>query len=62
MIQVWVLFILTHGGMRPIMELPDQVTCERYVAQYERTHKVAECRHLQRRDGHFRPKFYGKTQ
>lgn len=60
MIEVWVLFISTHFGMRPIMEFKEPAQCESYVVQYKRTHKAAECKHLQRYDGHFRPEFYGR--
>lgn len=60
MIEVWVLFILTHGGMRPIMEFPTEDKCEIYVEQYKRSHGAAVCEHLARRDPGFRPPEYRK--
>lgn len=60
MIEVWVLFILTHGGMRPIMEFPTEDKCVVYVEQYKRSHGAATCEHLARRDPGFRPEVYGR--
>jgi hypothetical protein len=62
MIEVWVLFILTHGGMRPIMEFNDPAKCEVYVEQYKRSHGSAVCEHLMRRDPGFRPEIYGRQK
>lgn len=60
MIEVWVLFILTHGGMRPIMEFNDSAKCEVYVEQYKKSHGAAVCEHLMRHDPGFRPPEYRK--
>ena len=60
MIEVFVLFISTHGGMVPIMELPTAKACSLYEAQYDR-HFDSQCVHLQRHDGHFRPPTHRKN-
>jgi hypothetical protein len=61
MIEVFVLFISTHGGMKPIMELPTEKACSLYQQHYERVFERAECHHLQRYDGHFRPPTHRKN-
>lgn len=61
MIDVFVLFISTHGGMIPIMELPTHESCEVYQEQYARSFKQTSCLHLQRHDRHFRPKTHRKN-
>ena len=60
MIHVWVLFVGMYGGFVPIMELPDEATCQKYEQQYSKTYIHVECKHLMRYDGHFRPKSYGR--
>jgi hypothetical protein len=61
MIQVWVLFVAGHGGWFPIMELQDEASCRKYEEIYS-VHREVECKHLQRYDGHFRPKTYKKSK
>jgi hypothetical protein len=60
MIDVFVLFVGMYGGFVPIMELPDQKTCDQYAAHYSKAYTHVECKHLLRYDRHFRPKHYGK--
>ena len=62
MIDVFVLFISTHGGMIPIMELPTRESCEIYQSHYARHYEQTACQHLQRHNGHFRPPTYKKSQ
>lgn len=59
MINVWVLFILTHGGMVPIMEFKEESSCHKYQQQYNKTFET-QCHYLMRKDIPFRPKEYGK--
>jgi len=58
MIDVFVLFIATHGGWQPIAELPTEKACSLYEQQYDRMFD-AQCVHLQRQDP-FRPPTYKK--
>ena len=61
MIDIFVLFISTHGGMIPIMELPTRESCEVYQQQYARSFEQTSCLHLQRPNGHFRPPTHRKN-
>ena len=64
MIEVYVLFVLfisTHGGMVPIMELPTREACELHQKNYARQFEQTSCLHLQRPNGHFRPHTYRKN-
>ena len=61
MINVWVLFVLTHGGMAPILETHDESTCQRYAAQYSKSFRQVECHYLSRQKL-FRPNTYGKLK
>jgi hypothetical protein len=62
MIDVFVLFISTHGGMIPIMELPTREACVIHQEQYARQYEQTVCQHLKRYNGHFRPPTYKKSQ
>ena len=61
MIEVFVLFISTHGGMVPIMELPTREACELHQQHYVRHFEQTSCLHLQRHNGNFRPPNYRKS-
>jgi hypothetical protein len=50
-----------YGGFVPIMELPDETICKKYEEQYLKTYIHVECKHLMRKDFHFRPKNYGRS-